>query len=73
MLGEVQLHDGTPRDGNFGVLIRGDEAFVSDPDRTSTIRMYDLRAFGKAMPEVLATTATPDGLPWSPVRVAAMR
>ena len=73
MLGEVQLQDGTPRDGNFGVLIRGDVAFVSDPDLTSTIRMYDLRTFGKATPEVRAITATPDGLAWSPVRVAAMR
>jgi YVTN family beta-propeller protein len=73
MMAEVPLRDGTPQDGNFGVLIRGDVAFVSDPDLTSTIRMFDLRAFGKAKPEVLATTATPDGLAWSPVRVAVMR
>ena len=72
-LGEVQLRDGTPQDGNFGVLILGDVAFVSDPDLTSTIRMFDLRAFGKATPQVLATTAAPDGLAWSPVRVAVMR
>lgn len=73
MLAEVLLRDGTPQDGNFGVLIRGDVAFVSDPDLTSTIRMFDLRAFGKTQPEVLATTATPDGLAWSPLRVAAIR
>ena len=73
MLSEVPLRDGTAQDGNFGVLIRGDVAFVSDPDLTSTIRMFDLRTFGKSAPEVLATTATPDGLAWSPVRVAVMR
>jgi len=73
MLAEVPLRDGTPQDGNFGVLIRGDVAFVSDPDLTSSIRMYDLRVFGKAAPEVLATTAAPDGLAWSPVRVSVMR
>ena len=72
-LGEVPLRDGTPQDGNFGVLIVGDMGFVSDPDLTSTIRMFDLRAFGKAALQVLATTATPDGLAWSPVRVAVMR
>jgi YVTN family beta-propeller protein len=72
-LSEVPLSDGTPKDGNFGVLIRGDAAFVSDPDISSTIRAFDLRTFGKGAPEVLATTPTPDGLAWSPVRVAVMR
>jgi YVTN family beta-propeller protein len=74
MLAEVPLHDGTPRDGNFGVLIRGDVAFVSDPDLTGSIRMYNLRAFGNAQPELLVNGhAAPDGMAWSPMRVNVMR
>lgn len=73
MLAEVPLRDGRPHESNWGVLVLGDVAFVSDPDVTSTIRMFNLRALGKAAPELLATTAAPDGLAWSPVRVSAMR
>ena len=74
MLAEVPLRDGTPQDGNFGVLIHGDVAFVSDPDLTGSIRMYNLRAFGSAEPEVLVNRhAAPDGMAWSPVRVNVMR
>jgi YVTN family beta-propeller protein len=73
MLAEVPLRDGTPQDGNFGVLIRGDVVFVSDPDLTGSIRMFNLRMFGSE-PEVLVTGhAAPDGMAWSPVRVAVMR
>jgi YVTN family beta-propeller protein len=73
MLTEVPLRDGTPQDGNFGVLIRGDVVFVSDPDLTGSIRMFNLRMFGSE-PEVLVTGhAAPDGMAWSPVRVAVMR
>jgi YVTN family beta-propeller protein len=73
MLAEVPLRDGKPQDGNFGVLIRGDIAFVSDPV-DGTIRMFDLRAFGTSPPEVLASAhEEPDGMAWSPLRVAAMR
>jgi len=70
---EVPLRDGKPHESNWGVLIRGDIAFVSDPDVTGSIRMFNLRALGKAEPEVLATTPAPDGLAWSPVRVNVMR
>lgn len=73
ILSEVPLRDGKPHESNWGVLIRGDVAFVSDPDVTSTIRMFNLRALGTASPELLATTAAPDGLAWSPVRVNVMR
>jgi YVTN family beta-propeller protein len=73
MLAEVPLRDGKPQDGNFGVLIRGDLAFVSDPVQR-TIRMIDLRRFGKSPPEVLASAhEEPDGMAWSPVRVNVMR
>jgi YVTN family beta-propeller protein len=73
MLAEVPLRDGKPQGGNFGVLIRGDVAFVSDPTQ-GTIRMIDLRAFGKSPPEVLASAhEEPDGMAWSPWRVSVMR
>jgi YVTN family beta-propeller protein len=73
MLAEVPLRDGRPQDGNFGVLIRDDIAFVSDPN-DGTIRMFDLRALGKSPPEVLASGhEEPDGMAWSPVRVGVMR
>ncbi len=73
MLTEMPLRDGKPQDGNFGVLIRGDIAFVSDPVGR-TIRMFDLRAPGKSPPEVLASAhEEPDGMAWSPVRVGVMR
>jgi YVTN family beta-propeller protein len=73
MLAEIPLRDGKPQDGNFGVLIRGDVAFVSDPVQR-TIRMIDLRAFGKSPLEVLASAhEEPDGMAWSPVRVSVMR
>ena len=73
MLTEVPLGDGTPHDGNFGVLIRGDIAFVSAPD-VGTIRMFDLRDLDTSTPEVLVTAhESPDGMAWSPVRVGVMR
>jgi YVTN family beta-propeller protein len=73
MLAEVPLRDGKPGDGNFGVLIRGDIAFVSDPAE-GTIRMFDLRAFGRSAPDLLASAhEEPDGMAWSSVRVNVMR
>ena len=73
MVTEVPLGDGKPDTGNFGVLIVDDTAFVSAPD-AGTIRMFDLRALGKSPPVVLATAhEDPDGLAWSPQRVAVMR
>jgi YVTN family beta-propeller protein len=74
MLTEVPLRDdGKPDDGNFGVLILGDVAFVSAPDE-GTIRMFNLRELGKSAPVVLARAHEgPDGMAWSPVRVNVMR
>jgi YVTN family beta-propeller protein len=73
MLAEMPLRDGKPQGGNFGVLIREDVAFVSDPAQ-GTIRMIDLGAFGKSTPEVLASAhEEPDGMAWSPLRVGVMR
>ncbi len=73
MLSEVQLRDGTPQDGNFGVLIHDAVAFVSDPGQ-GTIRMFDLDSLGEAEPGILANAhESPDGMAWSPLRVEVMR
>lgn len=68
---EVPLADGTPGDGNFGVLVHGDSAFVSFPD-AGTIRIFDLRNLDE--PPVLLATGheAPDGMAWSPLRVGVM-
>ena len=73
VIDEVPLRaDGQPGNGNFGVLLHGDVAFVSEPGR-GTIRMYDLASFGESEPEVIASAhEAPDGLAWSPLRVEAM-
>ena len=75
MIAEVPLRDGTPQNGNFGLLIHGGTAFVSDPGQ-GTIRMFDLETLGRpgGEPQVLATAhESPDGMAWSPVRVEVMR
>ncbi len=67
---EVALHD-TPGDGNFGVLIHGNWAFVGDPD-DRTIRLFNMTNLQEP-PVVLATAhESPDGLAWSPLRVGVM-
>jgi YVTN family beta-propeller protein len=72
-LTEVPLRDGRPQDGNFGVLIHGDIAFVSDPGE-GTIRMFNLAMLGKSEAEMLVSAhESPDGMAWSPVRVGVMR
>ena len=73
MIAEVPLRDGTPGTGNFGVLIHDGFAFVSEPGQ-GTIRLFDLDALGESEPQVLVSAhESPDGLAWSPVRVAVMR
>jgi YVTN family beta-propeller protein len=72
VLGETPLRDGSPQDGNFGVLIHGDTVFVSDPGE-GTIRLFDLNAID-APPRILATAHEgPDGMAWSPLRVKVMK
>jgi len=70
-LGDAPLNDGVPGDGNFGLLIHGDSAFVSFPD-AGTIRIFDMTDLSK--PPVLLASAheAPDGLAWSPLRVGVM-
>ena len=70
MLTEVPLHDGQPRDGNFGVLIHDGLAFASDPN-AGTIQTFELDAMSKR--EVLVMNyEAPDGMAWTPVRVNVM-
>lgn len=70
IVGEVPLAD-TPGDGNFGVLVQGDSAFVGFPD-VGTIRIFNLRNLEE--PPVFLATAheAPDGIAWSPLRVGVM-
>jgi len=71
VVGEVPLAD-SPGDGNFGVLVQGDSAFVGFPD-AGTIRIFNMRNL--AEPPVMLATAheAPDGLAWSPLRVGVMQ
>ena len=71
VLGEVPLNDGVPGDGNFGVMVHGDSAFVSFPD-AGTIRIFDMQDLSE--PPVLIASAheAPDGMAWSPLRVGVM-
>ena len=70
-VGEVPLNDGVPSDGNFGVMLHGDSAFVSFPD-AGTIRIFDVKDLTRD-PVVLATGhEAPDGMAWSPLRVSVM-
>ena len=71
MVDETPLRDGRPQDGNFGVLIHGHSAFVSDPGE-GTIRIFNLEALTEP-PAFLATAhESPDGMAWSPLRVGVM-
>jgi len=70
MVGEVPLND-VPGDGNFGVLVHGDSAFVSFPDQ-GTIRVFNMKNLS-APPMLLASAhEAPDGMAWSPLRVGVM-
>jgi hypothetical protein len=73
IVAEVSLSDGTPGTGNFGVLIHDGFAFVSQPGQ-GTIRLFELDTFGESEPQVLASAhESPDGLAWTPLRVAVMQ
>ena len=70
MRGEVPIRDGTPQDGNFGVLIHDGRAFVSDPG-VGNIQMFSLDG-SSGREELVSGHEAPDGLAWSPVRVGVM-
>jgi YVTN family beta-propeller protein len=67
---ELAMRDGRPGQGAFGIHLLGELAFVSDRGERS-ILLYDLDTLGE--PRVLATGHDdPDGLAYSPLRVAVM-
>ena len=67
---EVPLRDGEPQGGNFGVLIHDGMAFASDPN-AGTIQVFELDGLTGRRLLALEHEA-PDGLAWSPIRVAVM-
>jgi len=71
MMDEVPLNDGVPGDGNFGVLVLGDAAFVSFPD-AGTIRIFNMLDLSEPPVLLAAAHEAPDGMAWSPLRVGVM-
>lgn len=68
---ELPIRDGLPGNGNFGVLVHGDEAYVADPG-DGTVQAFALD--GSRERRVIATGHEgPDGIAWTPVRVGVMR
>ncbi len=71
VIGDVPLNDGVPGDGNFGMMMHGDAAFVGFPD-AGTVRIFDVTDLD-APPVMLAQGhEAPDGIAWSPLRVGVM-
>jgi YVTN family beta-propeller protein len=71
VVGDIPLNDGVPSDGNFGVLLHGDSAYVGFPD-AGTVRVFDVTDLD-APPVLLAQGhEAPDGIAWSPLRVGVM-
>ncbi len=70
MIAEKPLRDGTPQIGYFGILIRGDTVFVTDPlaDLADTFELPAL--IEREL--FLRHHEAPDGMAWSPRRVAVM-
>jgi len=70
LITEVPLRDGQPQGGNFGVLIHDGMALASDPG-AGTIQVFDLDDLTGQRTLVVDHEA-PDGIAWSPIRVAVM-
>ncbi len=67
---EVPLRDGSPQNGNFGVLVQDDVVFASDPHQ-GTIQTFTLD--GLVNRQVLISNHDgPDGMAWTPIRLNAM-
>lgn len=70
VVAEYPIRDGNPGNGNFGVLVHGDHAYVADPG-DGTIQVIALDGSGNR--STLATGHEgPDGIAWSPVSINAM-
>jgi DNA-binding beta-propeller fold protein YncE len=70
VVSEVPLAD-VPGDGNFGVLVQGDRAFVSFPD-AGTVRIFNMNNLTEPPALLASAHEAPDGLAWSPLRVGVM-
>ena len=67
---EIPMRDGTPRTGGFGLLIRGDSAYLAD-QFAGTIQKIALDGSGER--ELLVTHhERPDGVAWTPIRVSVL-
>ena len=70
MLREAAIRDGEPGAGNFGILVRGEFLFVSDPVEKN-IQVFDMNRMDE--PKILAHgLAGPDGMDWSPLRMGVL-
>lgn len=67
---ELPINDGRPITGAFGIHIVGETAFATDRSAGS-IAIYDLVDFPTAR-TLVTNHAAPDGLAYSPLRVAVM-
>jgi YVTN family beta-propeller protein len=67
VIAEAPLRDGTPQIGHFGLLVHGDQAFVSDPD-AGTIQVFGLDGL-KSRQVLVDHHDAPDGMAWTPVCV----
>lgn len=67
---DVPLDEGRPADRTYGLLVRGERAFITDRSG-GRILVFDLD--DPSTPHVLAAEhERPDGMAWSPLRVAAL-
>lgn len=71
VVGEAPLNDGVPSDGNFGVLLHGDSAFVGFPD-AGTVRIFNINDLSEPPVLLAGSHEAPDGIAWSPLRVGVM-
>ena len=67
---DVPIRDGTPQNGNFGVMIHGNIAYVADPG-AGTVQTFSLDGSGTRQ-VLIAGHEGPDGLAWSPIRLSVM-
>ena len=71
VVGDVPLNDGVPGDGNFGVLLQGDSAYVGFPD-AGTVRIFNVTDLSEPPVMLAQGHEAPDGIAWSPLRVGVM-
>jgi hypothetical protein len=71
LVGRHAMHEGQKGPGGFGIHVVGERAFASDRAGRALLAMDLANISGTA---VIATGLNdPDGLAWSPVRLAVLR